>query len=345
MIDDFDELASAYLDGQTTSAEADRVETDPDLKARVAAFGALSQELERDVAPPDPATRARHLEAALAAFDAAEPGGPMGEDSGTDGAPIIDRGMAARPTGASTTDEPAPAETAPDVVDRARSGRGGMPGWFALAAVLLLVVGGVGFVSLVDTGSDDETVAALDEDASDEEATDDQAEAVPSASAESDAAAPVPDGDDAEADMAGELAESAEDADDAVAQAPEGDEAATTDDALDATEAGDDGADAASDGDDGGGLFGTVDPLEEARIELAEIPTDDELADLAEPGPNRVDPAFSNCAERSDVAGGELVQYVVPVAVGNRIGEILALGSGPDPELVLVDENCEVWPG
>ena len=42
MTDDFDELASAYLDGQVSDSEADRVEADPDLQARVSELAALS---------------------------------------------------------------------------------------------------------------------------------------------------------------------------------------------------------------------------------------------------------------------------------------------------------------
>lgn len=70
MNDDELELASTYLDGAATAAEAARVESDPALRAAVAELRAARQALAA-VAPADDETRERAIAAALDVFDAA----------------------------------------------------------------------------------------------------------------------------------------------------------------------------------------------------------------------------------------------------------------------------------
>ncbi len=183
MIDDPDELVSAYLDGQVTAEEAARVESDPELAALVdemrAVIGSLAA---RPVPPIDPATRARHLDAALAAFDAAGrparltpapidhptdpvdltgdgtghrglvvlpvPGGPDTESAAIRAA----RARAAtRLDGAAATDPASPrAATSLDEVREARAGarnRGGVPAWLRVAAAVTVMAGGAAFAA------------------------------------------------------------------------------------------------------------------------------------------------------------------------------------------------------
>lgn len=67
----FDELVSAYLDGEATADEVARVESSPELMAEVRRLEAITQRVaSTDQIPPPPAgQREVHLAAALAAFD------------------------------------------------------------------------------------------------------------------------------------------------------------------------------------------------------------------------------------------------------------------------------------
>jgi hypothetical protein len=68
--DPLDELASAYLDGETTDAEATRIAADPDLVARVEHLAAAREALRAPDAVIDEAERDNAIAAALAVFDA-----------------------------------------------------------------------------------------------------------------------------------------------------------------------------------------------------------------------------------------------------------------------------------
>jgi hypothetical protein len=67
--DPLDDLASAHLDGLTSPEEAARVERDPELGARVAAFAEARAALRADTGPVDAARRDAAVAAAVAAFD------------------------------------------------------------------------------------------------------------------------------------------------------------------------------------------------------------------------------------------------------------------------------------
>jgi len=69
LFDDLDELASAYLDGETTPEETARVEADPLLVERVEELRLISEAAATPVTPPPEAARESAIAAALAAFD------------------------------------------------------------------------------------------------------------------------------------------------------------------------------------------------------------------------------------------------------------------------------------
>ena len=74
---DFDELASAHLDGATSPEEAALVAADPALQARVEELRAVRDALARGCPPVDADRRDAAIAAALAAFDEdAEPERP-----------------------------------------------------------------------------------------------------------------------------------------------------------------------------------------------------------------------------------------------------------------------------
>lgn len=62
-----DELVSAYLDGEATEAERARVEADPELRARVETFRAISSAVATPPLMPDAAAREAAIAAALGA--------------------------------------------------------------------------------------------------------------------------------------------------------------------------------------------------------------------------------------------------------------------------------------
>lgn len=65
--DDFDELVSAYLDGEATADEVARVEADPDLSERVTQFRLLGDAIAEPIASPSETDRDAAITAALAA--------------------------------------------------------------------------------------------------------------------------------------------------------------------------------------------------------------------------------------------------------------------------------------
>jgi hypothetical protein len=77
--DDFDELASAYLDGEVTPGERARVEADPDLLARVSELRAVRSALAAPLVQPDARVRERVLASARAEAVASPGTGPSRE--------------------------------------------------------------------------------------------------------------------------------------------------------------------------------------------------------------------------------------------------------------------------
>lgn len=142
MSEEFDDLASAYVDGEATAEEIARVESDPELLALVEEFRLLTTSTSA-LPKPDSAQRESHIAAALAAFDA--------ETAGRETA-------AASPTVTSLTE---------------RRAKKGVPGWMLNAAAVLVVVGGVGFAITQLPDSGDETATeAVDAEAMADEAGD-----------------------------------------------------------------------------------------------------------------------------------------------------------------------------
>lgn len=65
--DDYDELASAYLDGEATAEEIARVESDPELLAIVDEFRTIAQAVAAPISLPDERTRNAAIAAAVSA--------------------------------------------------------------------------------------------------------------------------------------------------------------------------------------------------------------------------------------------------------------------------------------
>ncbi len=68
MSDHWEELASAYVDGETSTEESALVEATPEAMRLVEGFRTIAGRTA-DTPPPDPTTRSTHLAAAMAAFD------------------------------------------------------------------------------------------------------------------------------------------------------------------------------------------------------------------------------------------------------------------------------------
>jgi hypothetical protein len=161
MTNDFDELASAYIDGLATDEEVARVEASPDLRARVEALRAVARLLATEPVVAESSMRTRHLASALDAFDqlAAETStvsdgnvidlterqSPRAKDAAARAARVLGQG---------------PAEGG-QVSGRAhRSGRGGISRWLSAAAAVIVVGGGVAFVaSSMQNPSEDTSMA------------------------------------------------------------------------------------------------------------------------------------------------------------------------------------------
>lgn len=386
MIDDFDELASAYLDGQTTNAEADRVETDPDLRSRVAAFGELSRALDTDVEPADPGGRSRHITAALDAFDAR-----YGTDSADESSPTTPTTTTGDEASDRASDEPwgddPPATRrlaavdgdadrqaggpdrhtagADDEADRLVPGRGddgtrrltavddeedrraarpdgraGGPGpstfptWLALAAVLLLVVGGFGVLSQIGGGDDDETASIATETADDSAADD---------SAGSDAAATTEAAELAATEEAvedeGEDDEMAEDAEALDDEAATEEDSADDDASAEVPAADGEGSPAPSTTTTGG--FFPEEAVEGARVPLPPNANPSELAALAEG--TVLGTELSSCAP-DGVFDGEIVLFFVPILRNETPGEVLFVEPPSEPRPILLDSDCQPVP-
>jgi hypothetical protein len=323
MTSDFDELASAYLDGEASDADAARIEADPSMQARVNELRAVTEALDANVAPADEFLRRRQIGAALEAFD--ELAGP---------------GLASGPKGGDPVDPVGPAAPV-DLADRRHqraqdgqpSGRSGMPQWLGVAAVLLLIVGGIGLLTQLG-GADDESFetasdsAELDTEdgASDTVADDSTAEAAGAAQAVQPGA-----GDEAGT----EATRAASDSEADTGEDEEGldeDQAAADDEGTSS-----ESTSAATSTTAVGGLF-PDEQIEAARVSFDVPPTQEELLALADGA--LFDPAVSDCAALLTAETGIAVEFFVPISVAGVDGEALFTGLEPDVSVVAVDEAC-----
>lgn len=154
-----DEVVSAVLDGEATPEEVARVEADPVLRARLAAFRSAAAAVGAPVTPADPAARDAAVAAALAAADE----------------------LADREASGGAVDELAARRTSRP------PGRTGT--WLAAAAVLAVLVG-LGALLVGRSGDEPFETAgrAVGGDAAEEQTAADQAPDVASEGAEGDAA-------------------------------------------------------------------------------------------------------------------------------------------------------------
>ena len=337
MTNDFDDLASAYIDGQLTENETARVEGDPELQARVDELRSVSEALNVDVSPVDETLKRRQLNAAMAAFDQLEtestgPATEVAKDN--EAGAVADLGQ-----------RRADKEAAKGPTSTGR-GRAGLPSWLGVAAGLLLLVGGIGFLSQVTGGSDDETAAFDTADSS--ESAGEAAEEESLDVAESPLA--TGGGDEAMEDdaAASAMVEDEEAADDASADedADEGSVDTSTDDAEEASEdEGEDGDDRAGENGEGppttsspaGGLFPS-ESVEEARVLFGEIPDDAAVASLARG--DLLAPSLSLCATEGELADGRPIVGFIPIAVDDLNGEVLFVEVEPEPSAVVLTEAC-----
>jgi len=331
MTNDPNDLVSAYIDGEATPDEVARVDDDPGLQAEVEAMRALSAEMVVGIPSPSPSVRARHLDAAGAAFDQLLAGGPaagaVDQTKASDGA-VIDldarRGQGrtrrgGRAVAAGQARSPWPTRLV---------GAG--------AAAALLAVVGVGLATLASNGigvntSDD---AATEADGDDGGGDDDDDASFALADADADA--------DAEtstemADEAMEEADSSEDsADDESADADdsEGEQEATTGRPLT----------------DGGETDG------ESRVQSTEVPPVDPDALLLSfaQAPNETEletigqgelaePASSACAGAVGFPfDGPFIGYI-PIKVAGQPGEVLVFeddnGTRSTTAFTIADDN------
>ncbi|MDH3682580.1 MAG: hypothetical protein OEV40_21815 [Acidimicrobiia bacterium] len=320
MTNDFDDLASAYLDGQVTAAEAARVENDPELAARVSELRSVAEGLAAPVTSPDEMLRRRQIAAALDAFD--ELG--IGDDQ-----PQL--AAVADPTAGAVDGQVVDLDRRRASDSRRRGGRAGLPRWLGVAAGLLAVVGGIGLLAQLDgvtTGSSDDAgeATAADLAASTTVAAAEQA----GEAAETEAMAQE---ESADTDAATALVDNAATSRDAPAADDGGDGASEP-------EADEESAEAATT--TTGGLFPNEAAIEEARVVVVEVPDADELQALAEG--LTLDPTLSRCAT-DGTFDGEPIGFFVPITVGGiddgTDGEVLFAETAPAPTPILVDTSCQ----
>lgn len=292
MTNDFDDLASAYLDGQLDEADAARVERDPELQAEVDALRAVTEAMAADVAPVDDTVKERHLATALDAFTGQNrTGGAVVTD--------LDRRRLERDRRVREVERR----------ERSSTGPSGLPRWLGVAAALLVVVGGIGFLSRIQDGSDDSADVETATPTFESAATADEAEA--------EAATEEPSAAAADRSSTAQLApqESAADeagGDVASAEGAERDEWAAADDEI----------------------------VESARLSFDEIPDDAALRALLDG--ELLDPSLSSCAETYSESEGRPVVWFVPVRIGGRPGELLFVDQIDGGELVpvILDPSC-----
>ncbi|MEM7338141.1 MAG: hypothetical protein AAF467_05810 [Actinomycetota bacterium] len=245
MTNEFDDLVSAYVDGQATPTEIARVEADPELLALAARWQAQATAL-RAVPPADPGLRRAQIGAALDAFD------------GATVAPVVPldprRALQADAARAATDTAAARVEPARQIP---RRDRGGRLQWLGAAAAAVVVVGGLGWALNQSGVDDDDTAASVFE-----EETSEAADAFEAATA-----------DEASGDVAEEAAALADDAalEEDLAEEAEAEEA-LVDDSADSAESADAEASGANEG-----FFGDGDDAVTEDVDAAD-------ADEAAPG-------------------------------------------------------------
>ena len=334
MTNDFDDLVSAYVDGQVSPDEAALVESDPSLLAEVEALRSLSGRLSSELPVAPPGQRARHLRAALAAFDEAYgTGGPVPADSAPGPGAVTD--LAGRRPSQEAPSRPVLQEHGPidELGDRRarRQQRQGLPSWLGAAAAAVLVVGGLGWalrsVDGLGGGDDADESASF---AADEtsEASDDAFDSDEETGADGSAAQEAVAAEAAPANGEADTTERAE------GSADEAEES-SDDEAVDDTEDG--GADEADDaGATSGQGFFPAEDIEAVR-EPFDGPPDPAVVELLASGP-LFEAELSACA--GDIvppAGGELVGFH-PISVDGADGEILVFRGpdGPSTEVLVV---------
>ena len=156
------DLASAYLDGETTADERAIVEADDALLDEVERLRQVRAVLGATTEPPPISVREAHLAAALDVWDRM----PDAERAGTgDGTPSA--GMDAAAAAAITTPPPTNLSGRRERRQRAESGK-----WLLGAAAGLVVLAGAGVVfQSIGTGDDDAGESAPAEEAADEPAS------------------------------------------------------------------------------------------------------------------------------------------------------------------------------
>lgn len=302
MSDDFDELTSAYLDGQASPDEMARVESDPELRAEVASIQALAERLADEIPPVDGQVRAQHLSAGMAAFD----------------------DLFSSVSDTSSTDELSQRR-------EARASRSGLPSWLSAAAVLLLVVGGIGWIAS-QSGSNDSETASVEADAADEDTAADSAAASRAASEEL-----------LDAESSAEATE--ESASDSAAES-EVTQSASDEGSADSASAGEDdgespAASPASTTTLSGGFF-PDEKVAEARVDFDVVPDPGQLAVLAE-GP-LLDATLSRCGLAVEAPDATELIGFVPIVVAGAEQEVLVYSAGEGDEFatLLVDATCTV---
>jgi|GEM_PF-1499719 len=280
--DELDELAAAYLDGEATPAEIVRIESDPEIQARIEEFRGLTEMLAEPVSPPPAATRDAAIAAAIAAAPAPSKTAPqaaMPSDAKPPAAPATKSTVTTEPNATAepgitaepnvTTQRAAPVTS----LDAARAKRAGGSrfniGAIAkvAAAVMVAFIGLTVLIQAFDSRSGDEVASvsntandttvdaasdavmeeaagdAMDDEAMADDAMDDDAMSEPEPEA-----AMVDDAtqDDAAAD-GGEAMEAEAMTDDATEDQATEDQAMEADEAADRTSTADAKADADSD--------------------------------------------------------------------------------------------------
>jgi hypothetical protein len=184
-IDDRDELANAYLDGEVTADERARVDGDPRLLARVETLRQV-RALVADVEEPSISVRELQLAAALDSWDRLP-----GAAASTDATPTsLDHAAAG-------------AITRPRASSAGRASRWNRRLVAAAAAAVVVVGAGIALQTLTRIGDDDSTTAddaSTADDAAADVADDARAAAEPPAAIEQDAAPAA--GDDVDTDEA-----------------------------------------------------------------------------------------------------------------------------------------------
>ncbi len=326
MTDELNELASAYVDGETTPDESARVENDTQAQITVDKIRRLSSRIN-SVAPQQDEVRENHIAAALAAFDAAASDKTIVVDKpDPDATQKIDL----------RSNNPAPLRAVPnEPQDQAPTSNGGYsdPNIAGLVGNVVPIspkpsyrwlaplAGAAAFVLVLGAGftiaSQDTFTSSSDEASSVAVATTDSAVAAEARQVEQQAgSASASDAADTDAD---DQAESAADFAD-----------------EDAAEVEEESAPAESPA-----------PADNELLSFDVLPDDAELEMIGSNTELSTDFQFSSCATgANDPSGGELLGYL-PIMVGGERGELLVFSSETGRRGVsvsAVDNQCQLLP-